>query len=79
MKSCELCPRPGTIEDLGHRYCPKHYVENTDVESLEMDLYQARNEADYPFEPAEEILTELKKKYPELAEKYKDVYEDYEA
>jgi hypothetical protein len=79
MPTCESCKKLAIAETDHHSWCAEHYAALEDPESIEMDLYQARHFNEFPYEEAQEILLAIKKKHPELAEKYKDVYEDYDA
>lgn len=77
MTTCENCKKLAVVETHKNSWCAEHYATYEDEECIDMDLYQTRHFNEFPYEPAKEILIEVKKKHPGLAKQYKDVFEDY--
>jgi len=73
-KPCEKCGGKIVIESDYHPLCAKHYVEYLDKEHIELIL-EENNELGYKG-GFKDVLIEIKKRYPDLAEKWKKVFEE---
>jgi len=73
---CEICGKEADMLVDNHKYCALHYVENEGEECLENDLRFVSGGAKLGIseESAKRILAEIKKKYPKLAEKWKELF-----
>ncbi len=75
-EKCEICGKKADMIVDNHIYCALHYVENEGEECLRNDLMFVSGGAKLGIseESTKRILAEIKKKYPKLAEEWKELF-----
>ncbi len=75
-EKCEICEKEPDMKVDNHTYCALHYVENEGKECLRNDLMFVSEESKLGIskESTKRILAEIKKKYPKLAEEWKELF-----
>ncbi len=76
-EKCALCNKEMVIKVGLRPLCEKHYVETEDKECLRMDLLMIKEADELHFDKYKLILIEIKKKYPDLVQEYKDIFKKF--